>query len=316
MTRFIVGRLLSALPVLFVVSLVTFLIIWLVPGDVASEIAGPDATAAELEAIRARLGLDRPLLERALIWYGNLLQGDLGHSFLLDRSVADAVLERLPVTLSLAGIALLLTIVLGMGLGIIAAVRHDGWADQAAMGVALIGLSLPEFWFGLVLIFLFAVELGWFPTGGFVPPGEDFWGWLKSITLPALTLAVTQLGVVARMTRSAMLDVLRQDYIRTARAKGLRGWTVIMKHGLLNAMIPVLTVIGVITGILLGGAVVIEAVYSLPGVGRLIIGAIQRRDYPIIQGGLLMTACVFVFVNIVVDILYGLLDPRVRHGRG
>jgi peptide/nickel transport system permease protein len=315
MLRFVLGRLLSVIPILFVVSLVTFLIIWLVPGDVASEIAGPDATPAELEQIRADLGLDRPLLERALVWYGNLLRGDLGESYLLNRSVLDAVLERLPVTLSLACIALIFTVVVGIMLGMIAAVRHGTWLDQGAMATALLGLSVPDFWFGLVLIFLFGVALGWLPTGGFVPITEDFWGWVRSMTLPALTLALTQMGVVARMTRSSMLDVLRQDYIRTAKAKGMRSRTVIGKHALLNALIPVITVVGVISGVLLGGTVVIESVYSLPGVGRLIIGAIQRRDYPIIQGGLLMTAAVFVFVNIMVDLLYGVIDPRIRHGR-
>ncbi|MEM7025175.1 MAG: ABC transporter permease [Pseudomonadota bacterium] len=315
MLRFILGRLLSAIPILFVVTLVTFLIIWLVPGDVASEIAGPDATPAELEQIRTDLGLDRPLLERALVWYGNLLRGDLGESYLLNRSVLDAVLERLPVTLSLASIALVITVVAGIFLGVVAAVRHGTWLDQGAMTAALLGLSLPDFWFGLVLIFLFGVALGWLPTGGFVPITEDFWGWVRSMTLPALTLAFTQMGVVARMTRSSMLDVLRQDFIRTARAKGIRQRVVIGKHALLNALIPVITVIGVISGVLLGGTVVIESVYSLPGVGRLIIGAIQRRDYPIIQGGLLMTAAVFVFVNIMVDLLYGAIDPRIRHGR-
>jgi len=202
-----------------------------------------------------------------------------------------------------------------MLLGMLAAVRHGTWLDQGAMIAALLGLSLPDFWFGIVLIFLFGVALGWLPTGGFVPITEDFWGWVRSMTLPALTLAFTQMGVVARMTRSSMLDVLRQDYIRTARAKGLKSRVVIGKHALLNALIPVVTVIGVISGVLLGGTVVIESVYSLPGVGRLIIGAIQRRDYPIIQGGLLMTAGVFVFVNIVVDLLYGVIDPRIRHGR-
>ncbi len=315
MSRYLLARLLSAIPVLFVVSVVSFLIIWLVPGDVASEIAGPDATPAELASIREDLGLDRPILERALIWYRDLLQGDLGQSYLLGRSVTDAVLERLPITLSLAGIALVLTIALGLLLGIIAAVRHNTLADQGAMTIALLGLSIPDFWFGIVLIFLFGVQLGWLPTGGYVSPSEDFAGWLRSMTLPALTLAFTQMGVVARMTRSSMLDVLSQDYIQTARAKGLRARAVIFKHALLNALVPVVTLIGVITGVLLGGAVVIETVYSLPGVGRLIIGAIQRRDYPIIQGGLLMTSATFVLVNVVVDILYGWLDPRVRHER-
>jgi peptide/nickel transport system permease protein len=313
--RFLVGRLLSAVPVLFVVSLVSFLIMWIVPGDVAAEIAGGDASPEDLEAIRRRFGLDRPIWERALTWYGHLLQGDLGHSYLLNRSVADAVLERLPVTLSLAALALFLAVLMGTLLGVLAAVRHNSWVDQAAMVAALIGLSVPDFWFGIVLIILFGVHLGILPTGGYVPLTEDFTGWMLSMTLPALTLAFTQMGVIARMTRSSMLDVLDQDYIRTARAKGMTRPVVIFKHALRNALIPIVTVVGVITGVLLSGAVVIESVFSLPGVGRLIIGSIQRRDFPIIQGGLLVTASVFVFVNILVDIMYGWLDPRVRDER-
>ncbi len=315
MIGFLSRRLLSAIPVLFVVSLVTFLILWLVPGDITAEIAGPDATAEDLAAIRARLGLDRPLWERALAWYADLFRGDLGYSYLLNRPVSEAVLERLPVTLSLAGLALVMATAMGMLLGILAAVRHNTLVDQGAMVTALIGLSIPDFWFGIVMIILFGVWLGWFPTGGFVPLAEDPVGWARSMALPAITLALTQMGVIARMTRSAMLDVLGQDYIRTARAKGMKRSTVVFRHGLRNAMIPIVTVVGVITGVLLSGAVVIETVFSLPGVGRLIIGAIQRRDFPIIQGGLLITACVFVFVNILVDMLYAWFDPRVRNDR-
>lgn len=312
MISFILRRLLTAIPVLFIVSLVTFLIMWLVPGDVSAEIAGTDATPADLAAIRERLGLDRPLWERAVNWYAALAQGDLGHSYLLNRSVAEAVLERLPVTLSLAGLALVLATIMGVLLGILAAIRHNTILDQGAMVTALLGLSIPDFWFGIVLIIFFGVWLGWLPTGGFVPLSEDPAGWLVSMILPAFTLAITQMGVIARMTRSAMLDVLNQDYIRTARAKGMTSRTVIFVHALRNAMIPIVTVVGVMTGVLLSGAVVIEMVYSLPGVGRLIVGAIQRRDFPIIQGGLLVTACVFVFVNILVDIIYVWVDPRVR----
>ena len=313
MLGFLIRRLASAIPVLFVVTLVTFLILWLVPGDISAELGGTDASPADLAAIRERLGLDRPLLERAIAWYGALLRGDLGYSYLLNRPVLDAVLERLPVTLSLAGIALVLATVMGVLLGILAAVRHNTALDQGTMVAALIGLSIPDFWFGIVLIIVFGVWLGWLPTGGFVPLAQDPVGWARSMVLPSFTLAITQMGVIARMTRSAMLDVLGQDYIRTARAKGLRRGAVVFRHALRNAMIPIVTIVGVLTGILLSGAVVIETVFALPGVGRLIIGAIQRRDFPIIQGGLLITACVFVFVNIVVDLLYAWFDPRVRN---
>ena len=315
MILFIARRLLSAIPVLFVVSLMTFFIMWLVPGDISAEIGGADATAAQIEQIRQQFGLDRPLLERALQWYGNLLRGDLGHSYLLDRSVLDAVAERLPVTLPLAALGLLMATIMGTLLGILAAVRHNSWVDQSAMVTALIGLSIPDFWFGLVLVILFGVTLGWLPTGGFVPITEDFWGWVRCMTLPTLTLAFTHMGVLARMTRSSMLDVLDQDFVRTARAKGMGRGTVIFKHALRNALVPIVTVVGVSAGVLLSGAVVIESVFSLPGVGRLIVGSIQRRDFPVIQGGLLVTASVFVFVNLAVDILYGWLDPRVRDDR-
>lgn len=315
MIYFVLRRLASALPVLLVVSLVSFVIIAIVPGDVTAEIAGADSTEAQRAEIRERFGLDRPLYEQAIRWYGQLLQGDLGRSYLLNMPVVDAVLERLPVTLSLAALALVLAIILGMLLGILAAINHGSWLDQGSMSAALFGLSIPDFWLGLLLISVFAVGLGWFPTGGYVPASEDFVGWMKSMTLPALTLAITQMGVIARMTRSSMLEVIGQDYIRTARAKGMRRHTVIFKHALRNALIPIVTVIGVMTGVLLGGAVVIESVFSLPGVGRLIVGGIQRRDYPIIQGGLLITASVFVLVNIVVDLAYGWLDPRVRNER-
>lgn len=311
----IISRILSAIPVLFVVSLVSFLLMWIVPGDVSTQIAGPDATAAELAAIRERLNLDRSIFEQAMAWYGNLLRGDLGQSYLLDRSVVGAVLERFPVTLSLAFFSLVIAVTLGLVLGVLAATGHNSWIDQTTMTIALLGLSLPDFWFGLVLIFFFAVGLGWFPTGDYVLFGEDPLGWLHHMTLPALTLAFTQMGVIARMVRSSMLEEMGQDYVRTARAKGLPRRMVIFKHTLRNALIPVVTLIGIMTGLLLGGAVVIEVVYSLPGVGRLVIGAIQNRDYPIVQGGLLLTASIFVFVNIAVDILYGFIDSRLRNDR-
>jgi peptide/nickel transport system permease protein len=295
MLRYLVYRLLSAIPVLIVVSLVTFLIIFLVPGDPAAEIAGPGASGAEVDRIREDLGLNRPFYEQMLAYYVRLSQGDLGRSILLNRGVAEAMLERAPVTLSLTAAGLFMAIFVGMTLGVAAAVRQNTLTDQTAMTIALFGLSVPDFWFGLVMIYVFAVSLGWLPTGGFVPIEQSFSGWLRSMAMPALALGLTQTGLIARITRATMLEVLRQDYVRTARAKGMPEWVVVGRH------------------ILLGGAVVIEQVFSLPGVGRLIIGAILRRDFPVIQGGLLLTASIFVMVNIVVDILYAYLDPRVRY---
>lgn len=315
MIKFIVSRLLMAVPLLLGVSLVVFALIKLVPGDVAAELAGPLATPDELERIRSQLGLDRSLVEQMITWYGNLLHGDLGQSFLLRRGVTDAILERLPVTLSLTGLALFFSILLGVPVGAYAAMRQNSRTDQALMTGALLGLSLADFWLGLVLIYLLSVTLGWFPTGGYVPFSESPAAWLWHLAIPALTLALTQMGFLARMTRSNMLEALRQDYIRTARAKGAAERVVVLRHALANAMIQVVTVIGLTSGLLLSGAVVIEQVFSLPGVGRLIVGSILRRDYPVVQGGLLFTAAIFLFVNIVVDILYAYLDPRVRYGR-
>lgn len=315
MLRYLIGRLLGAVPVLLLVSLLTLSLLWLVPGDAAAELAGPGASTEELQRLRTELGLDKPVYIQAARWYANVLHGDLGRSLLLNRGVTAAILERLPVTGSLTLLALFMTVVIGMASGVLAAVRRNTWVDQLSMSLALLGLSLPDFWLGLVGIYLFSVTLGWFPTGGYVPFSESPIGWLHSLFLPAAALAATQLGLLARMTRSSMLEVLAQDYIRTAKSKGLPPRLVVGKHALANIAIPSLTVIGVNAGILIGGAVIVESVFSIPGVGRLVIGAIQRRDLPVIQGGLLLLACVMVLINLLVDMLYAVFDPRVRHGR-
>jgi len=310
--RFILRRLLSAVPVLALVSLIAFGVIWLVPGDPAAVFLDASATPEQLARIRHQLGLDQPFYLQMLAWYGRILHGDLGQSILLNRGVGPAILERLPVTLSLTGLALVFAVLLGVLAGLLAAMRHRSWADQSLMVLALLGLSVPDFWLGLVLIFVFAVGLGWFPASGYVPLSESLSGWWHSIALPAFTLAAVQVGFIARMTRSAMLEVLHQDFIRTADAKGLPWSVVVTRHGLPNALVPILTVIGIIAGGLLGGAVVVEQVFSLPGVGRLVIGAILSRDFPVIQGGLLFLALIYLLVNLAVDILYAVVDPRVR----
>lgn len=312
MLRFILRRLVSSVPVLALVSLLAFGVIWLVPGDPASVFLGPGATSAQLAHMRQELGLDQPVWLQMLDWYGRILHGDLGQSILLRRGVTGAIIERLPVTLSLTGLALGFAVVLGVAAGLLAAMKHQSWADQSIVTLALVGLSIPEFWLGLMLIFGFAVDLHWFPAGGYVPVGQSVAGWWRSMALPAFTLAVVQMGFIARMTRAAMLDVLHQDFIRTADAKGLPRSMVLVRHGLPNALVPILTVIGIITGGLLGGAVVVEQVFSLPGVGRLIIDAILSRDFPVIQGGLLFLALIYLVVNLIVDMLYALFDPRVR----
>lgn len=312
MKQYLLRRFLAAIPVMFLVSLMSFAVIWLVPGDPAAAFLDASATQEQIARVRHELGLDRPLWQQMVQWYGRVFSGDLGQSILLHRSVGEALLERLPVTLSLAALALALAALLGLSAGIVAAMHRGGLTDRSVMTASLLGLSMPDFWLGLVMIVVFAVGLGWLPSGGFVPLTESPIGWLRTMVLPALTLALVQTGFIARMTRSAMLDVLHQDFIRTADAKGLRHGFVVLRHGLPNALLPILTVLGIIAGSLLGGAVVIEQVFSLPGVGRLIIGAIMSRDFPVIQGGLLFLAAIYVLINLVVDLLYAVVDPRVR----
>lgn len=311
MRRYIIGRVGAAIPVVLLVTLIAFFIMQLVPGDPAAVIAGSNATQEEIELVRQQLGLDQPVLQRLLAWYAALLRGDLGQSILLQRSVASAILERLPVTLSLTAYALVLTIVFGVGAGVLAAVNRGTWVDQLCMAGALLGVSLPNFWLGLMLIFSFAAGLGWFPTGGYIPFATDPVGWFRALTLPAFALALLQMGLLARITRSSMLEVLQQEYVRTAKAKGLPPLVVVGKHALRNVVVPVVTVIGIITSHMVSGSVVIETVFSLPGLGRLIIQGILRRDYPVIQGGLLVTATAFVLINLLVDLLYSRLDPRI-----
>jgi len=312
MTRFLLRRLAGAVVVLFLVSLLAFGLIWLVPGDPAAVLLESSATPEQVARLRTALGLDKPLPLQMLEWYGRVLTGDLGQSILLNRSVTAAILERLPVTLSLAATALVLALLLGVTAGVVAALYHNRWPDQLVMSSALFGLSVPDFWLGLVFVVVFAVGLGLFPTGGFVPPSESVAGWLRTITLPALALALTQMGFIARMARASMLEVLNQDFVRTADAKGLSRAEVVLRHGLPNALVPILTVTGIVAGALLGGTVVLEQVFSIPGVGRLVIGAILSRDFPVIQGGLLFLAAVYLVVNLVVDLLYAAVDPRVR----
>ena len=306
-------RLLSAIPVLFIVSLISFGLMRLIPGDPAAAIAGIAATPAQIEQLRKDLGLDEPLLMQLLHYYQGLLRGDFGQSLLLGKGVLAATMERLPVTIGLSLYALALTLLIGVTSGIIAALRQNTWIDQLAMMIAMLGISIPGFFLGLLMIIFFAVQLGWLPSGGYVPFSQDPIGWLRSTTMPAISLALLQAGLLARITRSGMLEVLRQDYVRTARAKGLPERQVILKHALANALIPIVTVVGIIISLLLSGAVVTEALFSLPGMGQLLTQAVLSRDYPMVQGGLLLVTTFLVLVNILVDVLYALIDPRVRY---
>jgi peptide/nickel transport system permease protein len=311
----VLRRLLGAVPVLVIVSLITFGLMHLIPGDPAAAMAGLSATPQLVAQIRHDLGLDQPLLLQLRDWYlGLLLHGNLGRSILLGQDVVQATMQRLPVTIALSLYALVLTLLTGLTAGILAAVRQNTVVDQAAMIVAMLGISVPNFFLGLLMIILFAVHLGWLPTGGYVAFTDDPWQWFRSTTMPAISLALLQVGLLARITRSTMLEVLRQDYIRTARAKGLPQRMVVVKHALANALIPIITVIGIIVSLLVSGSVVTETLFSIPGIGQLLTQAVLNRDYPMVQGGLLLVTGGLVLINIGVDIVYALLDPRVRYG--
>ncbi|MBN8872727.1 MAG: ABC transporter permease [Rhodospirillales bacterium] len=313
MGAILVRRLASAFPILAIVSILTFGMIHLIPGDPAAAIAGLSATPEQVANIRRDLGLDQPLLSQLFHWYANLFRGDLGRSLLLGQPVVEATMQRLPVTVALSAYALVITLVIGLATGIIAALRQNTWIDQVAMVLAMIGISLPNFYLGLLMIILFAVELRWLPTGGYIAFTDDPLGWLATSTMPAISLALLLAGLLARITRSTMLEVLRQDYIRTARAKGLPNRKVVVKHALANAMIPITTVIGIIVSLMISGSVVTETLFSIPGIGQLLTQAVLNRDYPMVQGGLLITTALLVLVNIGVDVCYALLDPRVRY---
>jgi peptide/nickel transport system permease protein len=312
--RATLSRIAGAVPILVIVSLITFGLIHMIPGDPAAVIAGLSATPDQIEMIRHDLGLDQPLPAQMYHWYANLFHGDLGTSLLLGEPVLQAVGARLPVTIGLSAYALVITLVLGLAGGVLAALRHNTWVDQAAMVFSMFGISVPNFYLGLLMILFFAVDLGWLPTGGYVALTDDPLGWLASMTLPAVSLALLLTGLLARITRSTMLEVLRQDYIRTARAKGLPRRKVVMKHALANALIPIVTVIGIIVSLLMSGAVVTEVLFSLPGIGQLLTQAVLNRDYPMVQGAMLVVTALMVGVNIGVDILYAFLDPRVHYG--
>ncbi|MDR7521030.1 MAG: ABC transporter permease [Armatimonadota bacterium] len=313
MTGYIIRRIAALVPVLVIVATVGFFLIYLTPGDPAAVMLGPDATQEELENLRRLMGLDRPLLVQLLRWYGRTLRGDLGYSIFLQRPVLQAIIERLEPTVLLTLFSLALAVAIGIPAGVIAAVRRNSWIDQAAMGVALFGVSVPNFWLGLNLILIFSVWLGVLPVAGYVPVEQSLAGAVRSLVLPAVVLGISGSALIARMTRSSMLEVLGQDYIRTARAKGNLERRVVYRHALRNAMIPTVTVIGLALGGLLAGAIVTETVFALPGVGRLVISSVLRRDYPVIQGILMFIAAIYVVINLLIDVVYVYLDPRVKY---
>jgi peptide/nickel transport system permease protein len=310
---YVVRRLLALVPVMLVVATVAFVLMHLAPGDPASVIAGPYASAEDVARLQRQLGLDRPLLVQLGRWYWRLLQGDLGNSIFLRRPVIEAILDRAEPTLLLTTAATLVAVLLGVPAGIVSARRHGRLTDQALMLGAMLGASVPNFLLGLLMILVFAVWLGWFPVAGYVPLDAGPWRTLRSLVMPAVALGLVQSALIARITRSAMLDVLREQFITTGRAKGLGESVVVHKHALKNAFVPILTVIGISFAVLVGGAVVVEQVFNIPGVGRLIISAVLRRDYPVVQGVVLVVGAIYVVINLLVDLAYLLLDPRIRY---
>jgi peptide/nickel transport system permease protein len=313
MTTYILRRLLWAVPVLLGASFLVFSSIRWVPGDPAIALAGELATPEFVARVRADMGLDQPLLVQYGIYLGRMLQGELGRSVRSGLPVADEIAVRLPRTLQLAGLSLLVAAAIGIPIGVLSATRANTWVDATSMIFALLGVSMPIFWLGLLLIIFFALTLpSWLGWGGPIlpPTGSGTW---KHLVMPTIALAANSMAIQARMTRACMLDVLRADYIRTARSKGVSERTVIYRHGLRNALIPIITVIGLQFGTLMGGAVLTETVFAWPGIGRLLVDAIGYRDYPVIQGTVLVITLGFVLVNLLVDVLYAYLDPRIRY---
>ncbi|HEU4440208.1 MAG TPA: ABC transporter permease [Methylomirabilota bacterium] len=313
MVPYLIRRVLAVVPVMAVVVTVVFLLIHLIPGDPVSVMLGPDATPAQIEATRRSLGLDRPIYQQLLGFYGRVLRGDLGQSYFLDRPVVTALVERAEPTLMLMTCALLVAVVIGVPSGIVAAAHRGSVWDRLLMMGSLFGVCIPGFWLSLNFIYLFAVRLGWLPAAGYASLFSDPVTALRYMVLPAVSLGFNQSALIARISRSCMLEALQQDYIRTARAKGLPQRSVTYVHAFRNALVPVVTVIGVTTAVLIGGAVVTEIVFNIPGLGRLVISAILRRDYPVVQGVVLVTAATYVMINLAVDVLYAFIDPRIRY---
>ncbi|MBB6578407.1 peptide/nickel transport system permease protein [Comamonas odontotermitis] len=312
MLHFLLKRLGGALVVLAIVAVLVFLLTRLASGDPVALLLGDQATAADIAAARVQYGLDKPLTTQFVLWIGQVLQGNLGQSLFLQMPVTHALLERAEPTLFLALFAVSIAALIGVPCGMAAAVWRGSWADQIVSTVAMLGASIPSFWFGLILIQIFAVHLGWFPASGYGDPDSTLGQRLQHLLLPALVLGVLNSALIIRFTRASVLDILGEDYVRTARAKGLAEGVVLCKHVLRNALVPIVTVLGLTLALMIGGTVVTETVFNLPGVGNLVVRAVLRRDYPVIQGTLLVIAAIYVFINLAIDLLYTVVDPRIR----
>ena len=310
---FILRRLLLTLPVMAVVALFVFSLLYVAPGDPATMIAGDQATPAEVERIRVSLGLDQPFAIRFGAWAFAALRGDLGNSLFSGQSVVSMIAQRIPPTLSLMILTLLISVSVAVPLGVVAAARQGSWVDRAVSSFAVLGFSLPVFVLGYVLAYVFALELGWFPVQGYAPSSDGFGPFIHHLILPALALSGGYIALITRITRSAMLEVLSQDYVRTAKAKGLARRSVLFVHALKNAALPIISIVGIGVATLISGAVVTETVFGIPGLGRLIVDALLRRDYPIVQGVVLVFSFAYIVVNLGVDVLYTFLDPRIRY---
>jgi peptide/nickel transport system permease protein len=313
MAAYIIRRLLATIPVMAVVAVFVFFLLRLAPGDPAAIIAGEDATAEGIAAVRAKLGLDRPVLEQFAVWLYGLLQGDFGTSIFSNLPVGRLIAQRIEPTLALTLSTLLVAVCVAIPIGVLAAWRARTWIDRAAMVFVVMGFSMPAFLVGYVLIYIFAIKLGWFPVQGYQPLSQGFLPFGESLVLPSLTLGIAYMALIARITRASMLEVLSQDYIRTANSKGLETQRVLMVHALRNASVPIVTVIGIGIALLISGVVITETVFNIPGLGRLTVDAVLKRDYPIVQGLIIVFAGAKVLVNLVIDLSYVLLDPRIRY---
>lgn len=313
MLNFLVRRLFAVLPVLTVVAVIVFTMLRMTPGDPAAVIAGDGASAEDIARVREQLGLDRALPVQFLAWVWQLLQGDLGYSFFYKMEVTQLIAQRLGPTLSLAAATMALTVLIAVPLGMLAAWRRGGWLDTSIMTFSVAGLSIPVFVGGYVLIWLFSMQLGWLPSQGYASPGQGLSPWLRSLALPCLTLAVLYTALIARVTRAAVSEALTEDFVRTVRAKGVSEPRLMLRHALTNAAVPIVTVIGLSLAGLIGGVVVTETIFAIPGVGQLTVDAVLSRDYPLIQGITVFFSLVYVAINLLVDLSYLLLDPRIRY---
>lgn len=313
MLRAVLNRLVGMLVVMALVVTIVFVIVRVTPGDPAAVMLGPEATGEDIAALRTRLGLDRTIGEQYVLYVASLARGDLGHSIFLDMPVTRALLLRAEPTFFLTLFSLAIAAAIALPVGILAAYRRGGVFDQVSTSLAMFAASVPSFWLGLVLMQVFAVKLGWFPTSGYGGPGAGFFERMRHLVLPATAIGLVSSALIMRFTRASLLDVLNDDYVRTARAKGMSETRVVLRHALKNALIPILTVVGLTAALLISGAIVTETVFGLPGVGNLIVSAVLRRDYPVIQGALLVVASLYVLVNFAIDMLYLAIDPRVRY---